>query len=169
MAVLESEELFEQAELLIVPRQPGPPRQVDVRRAISAAYYAVFHHVCAEVADVFVGKTLRREARYSRAYRSIDHSSLASICRSIEGMKVDPTLAAFAPNGAFTAALKEFAADTLYLKAQRHRADYDPSGLLRTIDARTAIFRGRRAISSYRKSSSDEQMAFLTLLAFKGR
>ncbi len=169
MAVLDPEELLEQAELLVVPRQPGPPRQVDVRRAISAAYYAVFHHVCIEVADAFVGKTLRRDPRYVRAYRSVDHKPLATACKAAAGAKADATLADLAPNGAFSATLREFAADTMYLQVQRHRADYNPSGLLRAVDARTAISRGRRAMVSYRNSPPDEQRIFLTSLVFKTR
>jgi hypothetical protein len=42
VAVLNPSHLFEQANKLVAI-QVGPPRQVDIRRAISAAYYATFH------------------------------------------------------------------------------------------------------------------------------
>jgi hypothetical protein len=39
VAIFNSDHLFEQADKLIVS-QAGRPRQADIRRAISAAYYA---------------------------------------------------------------------------------------------------------------------------------
>ena len=59
MAPLNPEHLFEQAEALVVPPEAGPPRQVDIRRSISAAYYGVSHAIAAAAADEFVGKTKR--------------------------------------------------------------------------------------------------------------
>src|SRR5215216_7618181 len=43
VAILNPEHLFDQAEKLILSPPAGRPRQVDIRRAISAAYYGVFH------------------------------------------------------------------------------------------------------------------------------
>jgi hypothetical protein len=45
MATLNPDHLLAQAERLIRAPPAGPPLQVDVRRAISAAYYSVFHAV----------------------------------------------------------------------------------------------------------------------------
>jgi hypothetical protein len=42
MAILNPEHLLQQAERLIQPPPAGPPRQVDLRRAISGAYYDAF-------------------------------------------------------------------------------------------------------------------------------
>lgn len=36
----------------------GRPRQADLRRAISAAYYALFHALCRCCADTLAGATL---------------------------------------------------------------------------------------------------------------
>jgi hypothetical protein len=50
VTILNPDHLFDQADRLIVSTA-GPPRQVDLRRAISAAYYGVFHIVATAVAD----------------------------------------------------------------------------------------------------------------------
>ena len=71
MAVLNSDHLLDQAERLTTPLGLGAPRQADLRRAISAAYYGVFHAVATEAADEFVGRTQRDSARYALVYRSI--------------------------------------------------------------------------------------------------
>lgn len=80
MAILNPDHLFEQAEKLIGPPPAGRPRQVDVRRAISSAYYGLFHFILTEVADEFVGVTQRASDRYALVYRSISHAIFKQLC-----------------------------------------------------------------------------------------
>ena len=74
------EHLFEQAESLIQAPAAGRPRQVDLRRAISAAYYALFHAILAAAADLVIGTTRRSTVLYELVYRSIDHRALKDLC-----------------------------------------------------------------------------------------
>src|SRR5262249_29408591 len=80
VAILNPDHLFEQADKLIAPPPHGPPRQVDLRRAISSAYYGVFHAVLAAVANSFIGSTKQSTSLYSLVYRSIDHHALRNLC-----------------------------------------------------------------------------------------
>jgi hypothetical protein len=66
------EDLFEQADVLLA--RGG---QADLRRAISAAYYGLFHFALTEAADMVVGKEHRSSARYSLVYRSIDTTAIS--------------------------------------------------------------------------------------------
>jgi uncharacterized protein (UPF0332 family) len=169
MAILDHDQLLEQAELLIQPRRPGPPRQVDVRRAISAAYYAVFHFLMAQAADLVVGSTRRREARYSIVYRSVDHAQIRSLCQTIKAAQPDPRMAAPVASMRTGESVKLFAAVVQDLQAQRHTADYDAAESLRTADAVFAIALARKAIQSWRLAPAQERAAFITLLLFKRR
>src|ERR1700751_1842071 len=90
VAILNPDHLFEQADKLISPPPAGPPRQVDIRRAISAAYYGVFHAVLAAAADQFVGVTKRSTSQYGLVYRSVDHLWLKKLCEEVK----KPTLKA---------------------------------------------------------------------------
>jgi hypothetical protein len=54
------EDLFEQADVLVARGD-----QADLRRAISTAYYGLFHFALTEAADLVVGKDDRSSARYS--------------------------------------------------------------------------------------------------------
>ena len=54
MATLNPDHLLDQAERLTTAPGSGPPRQADLRRAISTAYYAVFHAIATDAADQFV-------------------------------------------------------------------------------------------------------------------
>ena len=169
MAVLDPDELFEQAEFLVASRRPGPPRQVDVRRAVSAAYYAVFHFICTEAADFVIGQRYQREARYAQVYRSVDHRDIRSACAAVQAAKPDVAVARLAPSNGFAARLQEFAAGTIELQVRRHTADYDPSGLLRTKHAHLMVSLGRSTISAFRDTDADNRAAFLTIILFKRR
>ena len=83
MAILNPDHLFEQADKLITP-QTGRPRQVDIRRAISAGYYAIFHATITAAADQFVGPTNRDESRYGLLYRSVGHKWLRELCKEVQ-------------------------------------------------------------------------------------
>ena len=66
MAKINPDHLLDQAARLLEPRLVASLiRQVDRRRAISSAYYAVFHLVAGALADELVGTTLA--ARNSHA------------------------------------------------------------------------------------------------------
>src|ERR1700757_100666 len=75
VAILNPAHLFEQADKLIAPPPHGPPRQVDLRRAISSAYYGAFHAVLAAIANRFIGSTKQSTSLYSLVYRSVDHAA----------------------------------------------------------------------------------------------
>lgn len=68
------EDLFKQADALV-----AQGRQADLRRAISAAYYGLFHFVLTEAADMVVGNADQSSARYSLVYRSVDHKRLLQL------------------------------------------------------------------------------------------
>jgi hypothetical protein len=80
VTILNPDHLFEQADKLISPPPAGPPRQVDLRRAISSSYYGLFHACLVAAADEFVGVTQRATSRYALVYRSIDHKTLREVC-----------------------------------------------------------------------------------------
>lgn len=172
MAILNPEHLFDQAERLIQPPPAGPPRQVDLRRAVSAAYYAVFHAVLIAVADEFVGKTKRNTPEYRLAYRTLDHKRLKDICTTVMNPispKSTSKVALYAPPHGFGAELQGVAAAIVDLQEKRHTADYDPSGRVKTADALLAIRTGRSAVARLGRAGETERKRFLALLTFPPR
>jgi uncharacterized protein (UPF0332 family) len=169
MAIPDHEHLLDQADLLIQPRRPGPARQADIRRAISAAYYALFHFIMTQAADLVIGSTRRRDPRYSVVYRSVDHSQVRAVCQAVRSAAPDQRLTALMPRHRFSERLRSFAALVQELQAQRHAADYDPSENFRLSDARQAISGARAALGAYQAAGTEERAAFLTLLLFKRR
>ena len=54
---------------------PGRPRQVMLKRALSTAYYAMFHALCQSNADTLIGTSRRENDTQSwlQTYRALDH------------------------------------------------------------------------------------------------
>jgi hypothetical protein len=82
------ERLFEQADALINEYKS----ETDLRRAISTAYYGVFHFILRNVADT--GN--RSTNLYSMVYRSIEHKPLRDLCITLGSKKKS-----YAPIGGF--------------------------------------------------------------------
>ena len=160
---------FEQAERLVAPASPGAPRQVDLRRAISNAYYGVFHAISASAANQFIGKSKQSTSQHSLLYRSIDHATLRNLCLELRNRKLSSKLGRHAPAGGFGSDIRAFAAAVLDLQQSRHDADYDPSTRYQRSESVAAIRAARDALVSFETASEIEREAFLSLLVFKPR
>jgi uncharacterized protein (UPF0332 family) len=156
------EHLFEQAEALVASPQA---RQDDLRRAISASYYALFHFTLTAAADMVVGTDDRSSARYSLVYRSVDHSRLRALCCQLSGTRPQLPLT---PSDGF-GRIADFARIAFHLYELRNLADYDPSRPFTTDEARVAISDAREAIKRFQQGTVEQQKAFLTLLLFRSR
>ena len=58
------------------------PRQADLRRSISTAYYALFHGLAEVTAGRLVGSTgvTQKSAAWSRVYRNLNHLTAKKAC-----------------------------------------------------------------------------------------
>jgi hypothetical protein len=164
VATLNPDHLFEQAERLVAPPPAGPPRQVDLRRAISAAYYGLFHFCLTAAADEFVGVTQRVTSRYALVYRSIDHKALKDLCVETKKQPPPAKYVPYFPTGGFDPNIQAFSQAAIELQEKRHRADYNPQPRFRTSDAKLAISTARSAVHRFQTAKKEHRKAFLTLL-----
>ena len=169
MAVVNSEQLLEQAEQLFAPSAAGAPRQVDLRRSISAAYYAVFHFVLSMAADQFVGATKRQSSRYVLVYRSVNHAALKKLCEKLTRPSVSDDILLHFPSGGLGPNLPFAASAVVELQEKRHLADYDPSQRFNVSDAKRAVETAASTIRRLKKLNTKRREAFLTLLCFSSR
>jgi hypothetical protein len=153
--------LFQQAARLSTTTPSGGPlRQTDLRRAISNAYYGVFHATLAAAADQFVGTTKRSTIQYALVYRSIDHRALRELCLEMGKRTLPRLLARHSPPGGFGPHLTVYSEFVLALQEKRISADYDPL---------SAIAVAQLALSRFKAATDAEREAFLALLVFKPR
>lgn len=161
MSVPDPERLFAQADFLA-----AQPQQEDLRRAISTAYYGLFHFVLTAAADMVVGEEERSTSRYSLAYRSVDHKRLRDLCSQLG--RTRPQNVPLLPSGGF-GPIADFARISSNLFELRNLADYDPSRTFTPDEASGAISEARQAITWFRRGSKAQQEALLTALLFKPR
>lgn len=166
MPVLNPDHLLDQADRLIAPLGRGAPRQADLRRAISNAYYGVFHAIVTDATDDLIGSTQRPTPRYGLVYRHIEHRSLRALCEDVKKTSLPAKYSKLAPADCFGPDLIAVATAVLDLQEKRHLADYDPLFRVGISDAVLAIATGRTALVRFRNAPSEPRKVFLSLLVF---
>lgn len=113
------QDLLEQARHLAF-REPGKPRQASLRRALSAAYYSLFHFLLYEATHLlFPGRPATLRKRASRAFTHFDARNVCELFAKPHGGIKDLTTDPLEDQ------LAEIAATFVRLQEARHRADYD--------------------------------------------
>jgi len=79
--VLDPLELLAVARLLAADAQPS---EAQLRRAVSTAYYALFHKVLQAAAGRFMGLNKETSAGYSLIYRGFDHRNMRTVCEALD-------------------------------------------------------------------------------------
>jgi uncharacterized protein (UPF0332 family) len=134
---------------------PKRPKQADLRRAVSTAYYALFHAIAEDGADMLAGGGAG-DGAWAQAYRALDHGAAKTACQQVRNLGFPPEFATIAD---------EFVS----LQAQRHEADYDPLKALTRASALTAIGQADAAIAALRSASRKDRRAFAVHLLMKRR
>lgn len=136
---------------------PKRPRQVDLRRAVSAAYYALFHELCWVCANTLVGTSASATADAWRlAYRAVDHRTAKDRCKA----KLPDTL---------PMSLIGFAEAFVILQEQRHYADYDPRARFSRSEALSLVEMARRGVRAMQISDLKARRAFAAYILFRPR
>ena len=112
------DDLIDHALSLSELNLPDDPKQVDLRRAVSAAYYALFHLLTTEAAENW--KHQNQRARFARMF---DHGRMKTCSSRVSSrpLPVDPAEIPIATD------LKLVADSFVKLQQARHTADYDNS------------------------------------------
>lgn len=134
-------------------------REGFLRRAVSDAYYALFHAIAAACADTIVGARKRSTDAWRRVYRGIDHT------KSRDDLRLAASVSGSPP------ALATIAAAFVAVQSARHAAaDYDPRGELVTrADAETYIALAESAIGALDRLPDDVLLDLATILIVKRR
>lgn len=143
------EELIAHANFLVSLDVPRDPKQANLRRAVSAAYYALFHLLTSEAALNW--KHVRHQNKFARIF---DHRVMKTCSASVVSRQPpsDPTeLAVFEK-------LKVIAANFMDLQQARHEADYNNSRPWSRSQAYEEIARAEAAIAAW-LAIRDEEMA----------
>ena len=90
--------------------------QSHLKRAVSTAYYAMFHAICASIVELLPNASTdpATSAAWLQAYRGLEHTHARNQCRNSGLMAPFPT------------AVREFARIFVENQGHRNQADYNP-------------------------------------------
>ncbi len=127
------------------------------RRAVSTAYYAVFHALAKLCADEVLGdRTHAPEEEYVRVYRALEHGTLKAAFKAAPLNSV--------------AELQHIGNRVVVLQSERIRSDYLPSQALYTRDqCRNLVDAAKSAVRSISALSERDRKSLAVHLLFKNR
>jgi uncharacterized protein (UPF0332 family) len=108
------------------------PKQANLRRAVSSAYYALFHLLTSEASGLYAVET----GLAARINRTLNHGEMKKVSQSIANHKLPKALSP--PGGGYVtpADVRTVADAFVNLQQARHEADYD---LSRTFTRKEAL------------------------------
>jgi len=144
--------LLAQARML-ASCEPRRPKQATLRRAVSTAYYGLFHFLIEESTALLFGSGQNDAAFRHLAARAFIHGKMKSFCKEL----VKPTPQEFlrplwlkygvASNWQARLVAQPF----IDLQDDRHAADYDLSVSFSRQDALNAVTRAEAAVHAWRQ------------------
>lgn len=159
-------DLQEQARHL-ANREPMTPKQVSLRRAVSTAYYALFHLLSIELA-----KNWKRVAERSTLARMLDHGPMARVCaaKREELNKYFTTRPSPSRQVTVLRHIHAIANTFEQMHQQRQIADYDNSGKWGRTDVLEKVESVQAAFDSWREIRNEpEAQKFIITLLLKER
>ena len=116
-----------------------------MRRAISTAYYALFHTLAVSNAELIAGQPQSSMSYYAweRVYRRLDHGRAQNNLRAVLGQ--------LSPSG------ENFVRTFIDLQEQRQEADYNPNAQVVRSDTINIIERAQTAIRDFARLTQEER------------
>ena len=141
----------------------------QLRRAVSTAYYALFHRVLRAAASRFMGLDEENSAGYALIYRSFDHRHMKAVCEGLDVSTLKDSLKRQLGRNAVSQDMRRFASNFPVLQEARHLADYDPQGVFLHADVLSLIDTAAVAIEAFDRTTADEQADILALMLVRAR
>ena len=152
--MIKSADLIAAALDLVEAGSRGRPRQANLRRAISTAYYAMFHCLAVCCADMLVGGVgaERSEPAWRQVYRALEHGAARQRCNRTAIIQKFPV------------EVRDFAEKFAIMQQKRHRADYDPEADYEKDDVLKDITDAAEAIAKFQRVPVKDRRAFAVYL-----
>ncbi len=137
----------------------GKPSQVNLKRATSSAYYALYHCLARSGANLLVGGDGASKSKHAWAqvYRALEHNFAKNACKDAKIVTQFPK------------AIEDFANTFVAMQTKRHAADYDPTSKFLKSEVMTDIATATRAIADFDAAPIKDRRAFCAYILFKKR
>ena len=135
---------------------PGRPTQARLRRAVSTAYYAMFHCLAGCAANLIIGRA--RKPAWHQTYRALEHGKARNACED-KG-----------PMAAFPQEVRHFAKTFVILQKARQQADYAlDTDDYQESDVLVYIAAAELAIGQFEEADIEARRGFAALALFRQR
>ena len=134
---------------------PRRPSQANLRRAVSTAYYALFHCLAACAANSFIGRA--RSPAWHQTYRALEHGKARTACEDKGSLAALPL------------EVRDFAHTFAALQKARQKADYALDGKYEKADVRVVIDAVEETIARFEQVDARHRGAFVAQVLFKRR
>ncbi|HXQ50908.1 MAG TPA: hypothetical protein VN802_07435 [Stellaceae bacterium] len=158
------EDLLAQAKHL-ASKEPKKPKQASLRRAISAAYYALFHLLVADAARVM--SPAQPPALRARVRRAFTHEDMKKACIQFRPGKVENLTEALKAlvSEPIQSELSLIADAFVELQEARHDADYDTTQVFARADTLEKVEQANEAFAAWKLVRNEPNAtAFLAAL-----
>lgn len=158
--------LLESADHLAETKGAGRPKAVRLRRAVSSAYYALFHCMCLEGARCLLPQAPQEQQLWMA--RAFQHKPTKDCCEWVAGRRgqiareVRPLVIALK-----TTPFVNVAESFCDLQEARHRADYDHLAPFAKATVLAHVEDARKAVAEVEAADHQDRQAFFVLLALR--
>lgn len=134
------------------------PRQSNLLRATSTAYYALFHALARSCADLLIGSSGSAHSKHAwhQAYRALEHGACKNACKN-------------GKIGQFPEEIQDFANLFITMQEKRHTADYDPHAKEFKSVVLLDINQVEAVIDTFTAAPLKDRRAFAAFVLFKYR
>lgn len=139
--------------------RPGRPDPVELQRAVSTIYYALFHALARCVADTLVAKTrtARSQPAWIQAYRSVNHGNVNTQCNKKHQMALFPK------------DIQAFSRFFVHMQYHREVADYHPAASFSRAEVIQWVNQAEHEIEKFEQVAQKDRQAFAVYVALPFR
>lgn len=151
---MSSHNLIQAVRDLVESANPDDPHNSHFRRAVSTAYYALFHCLAESSANLLAGEDPANRSRraWRQTYRALNHGAVQNR-RNRREFKTE-----------FPQEIQDFAKVFVETLAKRNRADYDPTASLSKLEAQHTINDAEEAVNNFMSIENGERRNFALYL-----
>ena len=134
----------------------GRPKQTELSRAVSCAYYAMFHVLASCCADTMMGATPSRRSNqaWRQVYRALEHGRTIHQCSNSRIMSLFPT------------PIQDFGEHFIEMQRLRHLADYDPLAEFRRSQVKQLVEETADRMRQFELADTSDRLAFSAYILF---
>lgn len=162
-------ELLALARSLSAGSDGSRPNDAELRRAVSTAYYALFHKVVRTAADRFMGPGQQNSAGFSILYRGFQHRDTKTVCEALQVSTLKPKYQNSLRRTFTSQDMRDFASAFPALQEARHLADYDPATRFFPSDVSSLVDAAEVAMDASDRAAVDEKTDVLVLMMVGAR